>query len=44
MANSHMPPTHQMSGKPMAHVDGMKTDSGMDRMKKGKRGDHQEEK
>ena len=42
MANSHMPPTHQMSGKPMAHIDGMKTDSGMDRMKKGKRGDHEE--
>lgn len=42
MANKHMPPTHQMQSKPMAHVDGMRTDPGTPRMKKGKPGDHEE--
>ena len=42
MANEHMPPTHQMSNKPMAHVDGMRTDRGASKMKKGRPGDHEE--
>jgi hypothetical protein len=42
MANDHMPPTHQMQGRKMSHVEGMGTDPGAGRMKKGKPGDHEE--
>jgi hypothetical protein len=42
MHPSHMPKTERQMSRPMAHVDGMKVDSGNDRMKKGKPGDHEE--
>jgi hypothetical protein len=42
MGGKGMPATHQMSSKPMAHIDGMRVDPGTPKMKGGKRGDHQE--